>query len=69
MIYIKLHLNVPLSEFVCRTHDSAIQTQRQGHNSRSWNSAAGDLAVLQTAVLLCLSLVVKFFQPYEQAKE
>ena len=65
-IFIKLHLNVPLCEFVYRTDDSAMQTQRQGHTSRSWNSAAGDLAVLQT-VLLCLGLL--YFQPYEQAKD
>ena len=30
---------------------SAMQTQSQGHTSRSWDSVAGDLAVLQTAVL------------------
>ena len=31
MIFIKLHPNVPLSEMVCRTYDSAAQTQGQGH--------------------------------------
>ena len=49
--FIKRHSNVPLSELVCRNHDSAMQTQNQGHTSRSWDSAAGDMAVLQTAVL------------------
>ena len=29
--------NIPLSETVCRTHDSATQTQGQGHSSRSWD--------------------------------
>ena len=52
MIFIKLHSNVPLSELVCKTHDSAMQTQSQGHTlNKVWNSAAGDMAVLQTAVL------------------
>ena len=37
VIFIKLHPNVPLSEMVCRTNDSATQTQGQGHTSRSWN--------------------------------
>ena len=36
-LFIKLHPNVPLSEVVCRTNDSATQTQGQGHTSRSWN--------------------------------
>ena len=35
-IFIELHSYVPLSEAVCRTHDSATQTQDQGHSSRSW---------------------------------
>ena len=30
-LFIKLHPNVPLNETVCRTHDSAMQTQGQGH--------------------------------------
>ena len=34
-IFIKLQSNVPLSETVCRIHDSALQTQGQGHTSRS----------------------------------
>ena len=34
-MFIKLHLNVPLSETVCITHDSASQTQGQGHTSKS----------------------------------
>ena len=36
---------------VCRTHDSATLTQGQGYASILWDSAAGDLAVLQTAIL------------------
>ena len=47
----KLHSNVPLSDLVYITHDSAMQTQSQGHTSRSWDSAAGDAAVFQTALL------------------
>ena len=43
---------VSLSKTGCRTHDSALQTLGLGHTSRSCDSAAGDLAVLQTAVLL-----------------
>ena len=34
-MFIKLHLNVPLSETMCITHDSASQTQGQGHTSKS----------------------------------
>ena len=56
MLFIKLHSNVPLSELVCRIHDSAMQTKSQGHTLRSWNSATGDMAVLQTAVLFCFSI-------------
>ena len=48
-IFIQLHTNFPLSETVYRTHYSATQTQ--GHTSRWRYSAAGDLAVFQTAVL------------------
>ena len=33
----KLHSNNHLSETVCRTHDSARQTQGQGHTSKSWD--------------------------------
>ena len=44
------------SELMCRTHDSAMQTQSQGHTLKSWNSAAGDMAVLQTATLFVLVL-------------
>ena len=29
------HSNIVLSEIMCRTYDSATQTQGQGHNSRS----------------------------------
>ena len=29
-----------------------MQTQIQGHTSRSWDSAEGDMAVIQTALLL-----------------
>ena len=29
--------NVPLSEAVCRTNDSTMQTQDQDHTSRSWD--------------------------------
>ena len=35
--FIKLHPNVPLSEVVCIANDSAMQTQGQGHTSRSWD--------------------------------
>ena len=49
--FIKFHLNVSLIELVCRIHDSAMQTQSQGHTSRSWNSVVGNMAVLQTAAL------------------
>ena len=38
---IKLQSKVTLSELVCRTHDSVMQTQSQGHTLRSWNSVAG----------------------------
>ena len=31
-----------------------MQTQSQGHTSRSWDSAMGDMAVLQTAVFFRL---------------
>ena len=48
------HSNVPLFELVYRTHDSAMQTQSQGHTSKSWDFAVGDMAVLQTAVLFQL---------------
>ena len=41
--WFSLHSNVPLSKTVCRTHDSAMQTQGQDQTSRS---AARDLAVL-----------------------
>ena len=37
---------VPLSETVCRTHDSATLTQGQGYTSMLWDSAAEDLTVL-----------------------
>ena len=103
-IFIKLYPNVPLSETMCRTYDSATHTQGQGHtsrscdllfnlcplhiswilltifikhhsnvfsqwvgvqdpwlsyaNSKSWESVAGDMAVLQTAVLLLLFLAL-----------
>ena len=45
------HSAVPLGKTVCRTHDSVTLTQGQGYTSMLWDSAAGDLAVLQTAVL------------------
>ena len=51
LAFMNHHSYVPLSELVCRTHDTAMQTQSQGHTSRSWNSAKWDMAVLQTAVL------------------
>ena len=35
---LKYHLNVL---FVYRTHDSAMQTQSQGHTSCSWDSGGG----------------------------
>ena len=54
MIFIKLHSYAPLCERVNRTPDSAMQTQGQGHTSMSCDSAAGDLVVFQTAVLLNL---------------
>ena len=34
-IFITLHLNIPLSEIMCRTYGLATQTQGQGYNSRS----------------------------------
>ena len=34
-IFIKLHPNVPLSETMYRTYDSSMQTEGQGHTSRS----------------------------------
>ena len=37
IFFIKLYPDVPLIERVCRTHDSAMQTQGQGHTSRSWD--------------------------------
>ena len=49
-IFGKLHSTVPLGETVCRTHDSATLTQGQGYTSMLWDSEAGDLADLQTAV-------------------
>ena len=33
-IFIKLYPNVPLSVIMCRTYDSAMQTQGQGHTFR-----------------------------------
>ena len=42
----KFHLNVPLSETVCRTHNSAMQSEGQGHTSRSC-----DLPFLSTPYL------------------
>ena len=50
-IFIKQHANVPVSELVCRTHDSAMQTLTQCHTSRSWDSAAEDMVAPQIAVL------------------
>ena len=50
-IFVKLHGTVPLGETVCRTRDSATLTQGHGYVSMLWDSAAWDLAVLQTAVL------------------
>ena len=38
-----------------------MQTQSQGHTSRSWDSVAGDLAVLQTAVLSDFDMVNLLF--------
>ena len=35
LFFIKPHSNLPLLEIVCRTHDSATQTQYQCHTSRS----------------------------------
>ena len=35
-----------------------VQIQRQGYTSMSWDSAAGNMAVLQTAVLLCFPFVM-----------
>ena len=50
-IFVKLHSTVLLGETVCRTHDLATLTQGQGYLSMLWDSAAWDLAALQTAVL------------------
>ena len=52
--FVKLISTVPPSETVCRTHDSATLTQGQGYTSMLWDSAAGDLAVLQTDALFKL---------------
>ena len=35
--FIKFHPNVPLNKVVCRTNDSAMEFQTQGHTSGSWN--------------------------------
>ena len=50
-LVINLHSNSAVSKRVCRIHHTTIQTQGQGYTSRSWDSIAGDLAVLQTTVL------------------
>ena len=36
-VFFKLQPNGPLSETMSRTHNSAKQTQGQGHTSRSWD--------------------------------
>ena len=54
--------NVPLNETVCSSHDSAMQSQGQGLTSRSWDSVAEDLAVLQTAVLIVNFLLTRFLK-------
>ena len=51
-IIIKRHSNVPLSELVNRTHDSAMQTRNQGHTLRSMSSAAEAFSVPHTVVFL-----------------
>ena len=50
---------------MCRTHDSAMQTQSQGLTSRPWDSAAGDMAVLQTSVLFSMICVTERLTGYE----
>ena len=39
----------------------------QGHTSRSWDSAAGDMAVLQTALLFIFLLSSKIFHHISSA--
>ena len=51
------------SESVCTIHDSARQTQSQCHTLRSWDSAAGDLAVLQTVFMFLLKFVSGISMP------
>ena len=38
-----------------------MQTQSQGHTSRSWDSVAGDMAVLQTALCYYFSLYILLY--------
>ena len=40
-----------LNERVCITQYSTTKTQGQGHTSRLFDSAEGDLSVIQTSVL------------------
>ena len=46
MIFIKLDPNVPISETVRRTIDSAMQTQGQGRTSRSYDLPFGFVSTL-----------------------
>ena len=57
-----------LSELVCKTHDSAMQTQSQGHTLRSWNSTTVDKAVLQIAVLCILEIPILILRQIIQVK-
>ena len=44
--FVRFSLNITqmfLSVSMCRSHDSAIKNQSQGHTSRSWDSVAGIL--------------------------
>ena len=59
MVFKKLHPNVPCSVKVRIAHDSDMQTPGQGQTSRSWDFAAGYLAVLQTVVFFNLCWCMK----------
>ena len=57
---LNLNSNVPLSDLMCRTNGLSVQHQSQGLTLRSWNSAVGDMAVLQTAVLFVYTLLLEY---------
>ena len=63
-IFVKLYSILPLSETMCRTYDSTTLTQGQEYTSMLWDTAAGDLDVIQIAVLFKLcSLCQKWPAP------